>query len=88
MPYNIIGDNMNNLVLTDAEGNKFKATFLFTHFDYNFSKNYIVYLVDNDLLASSYELVDGNYIIDDDLSSAEYDMIDKIIESKAGEINA
>ena len=78
---------MNNIVLTDIEGNSFKATLLFTHFDYNFSKKYIVYLVDNDLLASSYEEVDGKIIIDNDLSSNEYDMIDKVIESKMGEEN-
>lgn len=78
---------MNNMILTDVDGNSYKATFLFTHFDYNFGKNYIVYLVDNDLLASSYEIVDGKYIIDNDLSSSEYDMIDKVIESKMGEEN-
>lgn len=76
---------MNNMILTDVEGNSFKATFLFTHFDYNFSKNYIVYLVDNDLLASSYEMVDDKYIINNDLTSSEYDMIDKVIENRAGE---
>ncbi len=78
---------MNEIVLESIDGTKIKATLLFTHFDYNFSKNYIVYLVDNDLLASSYELVDDKYIINDDLSSSEYDMIDKIIESKMGENN-
>ena len=78
---------MNNIELLDNEGNKFKATFLFTHFDYNFGKNYIIYLVDNDLLASSYEEIDGKIIIDDDLTSSEYDMIDKVIESKLGEVN-
>lgn len=41
---------MNKMILEDIEGNKIKATFLFTHFDYYFSKNYIVYLVDDDLL--------------------------------------
>lgn len=81
--YNKDGDNM--MVLTDVFGNKFKAKFLFTHFDYRFSKNYIVYTIDDDLLASSYEEVDGNYIIDNDLSSNEYDMIDKVIEEKLGE---
>ena len=78
---------MKNMILEDVEGNKIKATFLFTHFDYYFSKNYIVYLVDNDLLASSYEIVDDKYIINNDLTSAEYDMIDKVIEEKMGEEN-
>lgn len=78
---------MKELILEDVDGNKTKATFLFTHFDYNFGKNYIVYLVDDDLLASSYELVDDKFIIDNDLSSSEYDMIDKVIESKMGEGN-
>ena len=66
---------MNKMILEDIEGNKIKATFLFTHFDYYFSKNYIVYLVDD------------KYIINNDLSSAEYDMIDKVIEEKMGEKN-
>ena len=78
---------MKELILEDVDGNKTKATFLFTHFDYNFGKNYIVYLVGDDLLASSYELVDDKFIIDNDLSSSEYDMIDKVIESKMGEGN-
>lgn len=76
---------MENVNLVDIEGNTYKATILFTHFDYNFGKNYIVYLVDNDLLASSYEEKDGKFIIDNDLTSNEYDMIDKVIESKMGE---
>lgn len=73
---------MNYTTLTDIEGIKYKATILFTHFDYNFSRDYIVYLVDNDLLASAYKEENGNYIIDNDLTSAEYDMIDKVIESR------
>ena len=73
---------MNYTILTDIEGNKYKVVILFTHFDYNFSKNYIVYLEDNDLLASHYEEKDGKYIIDNDLISTQYDMIDKIIESR------
>ena len=40
---------MDNVILTDIEGNKYKAEILFTHFDYFFSKNYIVYLFDKDL---------------------------------------
>lgn len=76
---------MNYTTLTDTEGIKYKATILFTHFDYNFSRDYIVYLVDNDLLASAYKEVNGEYIIDNDLTSAEYDMIDKVIESRMSE---
>ena len=76
---------MNEILLEDIDGKTTKATFLFTHFDYNFGKNYIVYLIDDDLLASSYELVDDKYIINNDLSSSEYDMIDKVIESKLGD---
>lgn len=78
---------MNDIILEDVGGNKIKATLLFTHFDYNFSKNYIVYLIDNDLLAASYEQKDDIFIINEDLSSAEYDMIDKVIESKMGDQN-
>ncbi len=78
---------MNNVTLTDIEGNTYKATILFTHFDYNFGKKYIVYLVENDLLASSYEEVDGKFIINNDLTSKEYDMIDLEIEKRASEEN-
>lgn len=76
---------MNYTILTDVEGKTYKAIILFTHFDYHFSKNYIVYLEDNDVLASSYEEKDGQYIINNDLSSNEYDMIDKVIESRMSE---
>ena len=77
---------MDNVILTDIEGNKYKAEILFTHFDYFFSKNYIVYLFDKDLLAASYETVNNNLIINSNLSSKEYDMIDKEIERKLGEL--
>lgn len=79
---------MANVILTDIEGNKYKAEILFTHFDYFFSKNYIVYLFDKDLLAASYETVNNNLIINSNLSSKEYDMIDKEIERKLGELYA
>ena len=77
---------MDNVILTDIEGNKYKAEILFTHFDYFFSKNYIVYLFDKDLLVASYETVNNNLIINSNLSSKEYDMIDKEIERKLGEL--
>ena len=79
---------MDNVILTDIEGNKYKAEILFTHFDYFFSKNYIVYLFDKDLLAASYETVNNNLIINSNLSSKEYDMIDKEIERMLGELYA
>ncbi len=79
---------MDNIILTDMEGNKFKASILFTHFDYAFSKNYMVYLIDDDVLASSYEEIDDKYIINNDLTSSEYDMLDKLIERKLGEAYA
>ena len=79
---------MDNVILTDIEGNKYKAEIFFTHFDYFFSKNYIVYLFDKDLLAASYETVNNNLIINSNLSSKEYDMIDKEIERKLGELYA
>lgn len=75
---------MSNVILTDVYGDKLKANILFTHFDYNFGKDYIVYLVDDDVLASSYEIVNNEYIIDNDLSSKEYDMIDHLLATKLG----
>lgn len=72
---------MDQVMLEDIDGNKFKATILLKHFDYNFSKNYMVYLQDKEVLAASYEEIDGKYIINYDLTSSEYDMIDELIES-------
>lgn len=76
---------MDSTILTDIEGNKYKAEVLFTHFDYTFGKNYIIYLVDNDLLASSYERIEDKYIINNDLTSKEYDMLDRQITIKLGD---
>lgn len=77
---------MNYTILTDIEGKKYKVEILFTHYDYTFNKNYVVYLEDNDLLASIYFQKDGKYIIDNDLSSREYDMIDKVIERRMSNV--
>lgn len=76
---------MENIILTDVEGNKYKAEILFTHFDYSFGKDYIIYLVDKDVLASSYEQIDGQYIINNDLTTKEYDMLDREITLKLGD---
>lgn len=76
---------MDSTILTDVEGNKYKAEILFTHFDYFFSKNYVIYLIDNDLLAASYETVEDKFIINNDLTSKEYDMLDREIAIKLGD---
>lgn len=76
---------MGNMILTDVYGEKLKANVLFTHFDYQFGKDYIIYMIDNDILASSYTLVQDKYIIDNDLTSREYDMIDNLLTMKLGE---
>ena len=83
----LMENKIDEIILEDVDGKKIKATKLFTHFDYNFSKNYIVYLVDDDILATSYEEVDGKIIIDNDLSAKEYDMIDEEIAKRMGEVN-
>ena len=75
---------MNNVILTDSDGKKFKAEILFTYYDYNFGKNYMVYLIDNDILGASYELIDNKYIICSNLTTNEYDMLDREIELKVG----
>ena len=80
-------NKVDEMILEDVDGKKIKDTKLFKHFDYNFKKNYIVYLIDDDILASSYEEVDGKIIIDNDLSAKEYDMIDEEIEKRMGEID-
>ena len=79
---------MNNIVLVDTLGNIIKASLLFTHFDLTFKKNYIVYLIDNDLLAASYHQEKDKYIINNDLTTAEYDMIDRTINERLGEAYA
>ena len=74
---------MRDIVLIDELGNKIKAQVMFTFFDYFFSKTYIVYSIDHDVLAASYELEDDKYILNHDLTSNEYDMIDKEIEKRS-----
>lgn len=74
-----------SVVLIDAYGDKCKASILFTHFDYQFQKDYIVYLIDDDVLASSYQIINEQIIIDNDLSSREYDMIDNLLAQKLGD---
>ncbi len=78
---------MNNIELIDSDGNKIKGELLFTHYDATFNKNYIIYLIEKDLIASSYELVDNKYIINNDLSTKEYDMLDELIERKMKELD-
>ena len=34
---------MDNMVLTDKNGNKIEANFLFAHYDEKFKKNYVIY---------------------------------------------
>ena len=51
-------------------------------------QNFVVYLIDDDILASSYEEVDNKFVINNDLSANEYDMIDKVISLKMGEAYA
>ncbi len=74
-----------NIILTDVYGDKIKASILFTHFDYEFQKDYLIYTVDDDILASSYTMVNNQYIINNDLSSKEYDMIDHLLATKLGD---
>jgi len=52
-----------------------------------YNKNYLIYLIDNDLIASSYSKKNNNYIINNDLTDKEFDMLDKLIETKLGEID-
>ncbi len=81
--------DMDKVILIDTDGKKYNAKILFTHFDYKFSRNYIVYSIEDDILASAYlENEDNQYIIDNDLSSNEYDMLDQEITKKLGENNA
>ncbi len=79
---------MNKVILIDDLGNKYNANILFTLYDHIFQKNYIIYLIDNDLLASSYEKENDTYIINNSLTTKEYDMIDKAIMEKLGEAYA
>ena len=66
---------MNSIDLTDTEGNTFNAKVLFMHHSDDFNKDYIVYLIDNELYSSSYEIVDNQIVINSELSDEEYDML-------------
>ena len=76
---------MRKITLTDENGKKYQAQILFTYFDYFYGKDYLVYQIDNDILAASFKKVNNRYLINSDLTSSEYDMLDKQIAMKLGE---
>ena len=75
-------NKIDEIILEDVDGKKIKATKLFTHFDYNFSKNYIVYLVDDDI----YILGDYNRLMQV-LMNVIKNSIEAIPSEKAGNIS-
>ncbi len=78
---------MDKIELVNEEGKTFQAEILFTYYSKDYDKNYLVYVVDDELVASSYTLKDNKYILNNDLTDAEFDMLDIVIERKLGEIN-
>lgn len=66
-------------ILKDNAGNAFNANILFTYNDREHKKDYVIYEIDKELYASSYESRNNEFIIKNDLTNQEYDMIDKII---------
>lgn len=73
---------MNEITLLNEQNQEIQAHILFTYYNKIFNKNYIIYMVDNDVLASSFEIINNQYILNNNLTSEEYDMIDKEIERK------
>lgn len=79
---------MENITLLDKQGKSIEAELLLTYFSEDYDKNYLIYLIDNELIASSYTKKEDKYIIDNDLTEKEFDMLDKIIEKKLGDLDA
>ena len=73
---------MQGLELYDNKGHKIKAEVLFTHYDLDFQKKYIIYTIDDDIVASSYDVVDNQLVINNDLTTKEYDMLDNILNKR------
>ncbi len=86
--YNKIGDIMDKIVLIDKQGKEYLAEIIFTYYIKEYNKNYLVYLINKDLLAASFELKNEQYIIDNNLTDREFDILDEIIAKKIGENNA
>lgn len=79
---------MEQIILLDEHGKRVKAELLFTYFSEDYHKNYIIYSIKNELVASSYTKKGDKYLIDNDLTEKEFDMLDKIIEKKLGDLDA
>lgn len=79
---------MENITLLDKQGKSIEAELLLTYFSEDYDKNYLIYLIDNELIASSYTKKEDKYLIDNDLTEKEFDMLDKIIEKKLGDLDA
>ena len=75
---------MQNVELFDEEGNKVRAKILFMHYDLDFQKKYVIYSIDDDVMASAYEMKGEQCILNNDLTSAEYDMLDAYLIRKLG----
>ena len=78
---------METITLIDESRKTIEASLLLTYYSEEYNKNYLIYLIDNDLIASSYSKKNNNYIINNDLTDKEFDMLDKLIETKLGEID-
>ena len=78
----MIGDDMQNVELYDEDGNKVRAKILFMQ------KKYVIYSIDDDVMASAYEMKGEQCILNNDLTSAEYDMLDAYLVRKLGGNNA
>lgn len=79
---------MEQIILLDEHGKMVEAELLFTYFNEDYHKNYLIYLIDNELVASSYTKKEDKFLINNDLTEEEFDMLDKIIEKKLGDLNA
>ena len=53
--------------------------------DLNFQKKYIIYTIDDDIVASSYDLIGERCVLNNDLTTQEYDMLDEYLNRKLGE---
>lgn len=79
---------MENITLLDEHGKLIEAELLLTYFSEDYHKNYLIYLIDNELVASSYTKKEDKFLINNDLTEEEFDMLDKIIEKKLGDLDA
>lgn len=78
---------VNEIILEDDMGKKIKAKLIYTYYDSDKDKNYMVYVIDGEMYASIYNEINGKIVVDSNLTEEEYNMLDNMLEKEYGDVN-